>query len=405
MMSEEIIIKGDNMQAILTINAGSSTIKFAVFSVIGEELCKEYVGIIDQILKKPIIQITNCSTQEKHKHDLELSEADPYGSAISAILNWLKRQNIEPIAAGSRMIHCGTHYKDSTVVTDEVLNYVETLNPLAPLHQPYNIKGCRILHETYPDLFQIICFDTTFHNSCHKITQLFALPQKYAKEGIHRYGFHGLSYEYVVSQFDKYLGDRANGKIIIMHLGNGCTMCAVRNKRSIATSIGFSSLDGLMMGTRCGSIDAGALLYLMKNKNMDYKELTQLLYRESGLLGVSGISADMRDLLASDSPDAKLAIDLYVHKIAHWIGALSMELQGLDGLVFTAGIGENAAYIREKVCEKAAWFGVKIDHEKNQRRTTEISAQDSKVGVYVIPTDEEITIAKHTFALWKKSRK
>lgn len=392
------------MQAILTINAGSSTIKFAVFSVVGNELIKEYVGLIDQILKKPTIQITNCSTQEKRKHDLATSEQDPYGSAISAILNWLKQQSIELIAAGNRMIHCGTRFKDSTIVYDDTLNYLETLNPLAPLHQPYNIKGCRILRETFPDLFQVICFDTSFHTTCDKITQLFAIPQKYAKEGIHRYGFHGLSYEYVVSQFDKYLGDRANGKIIVMHLGNGCTMCAVNKQRSIATSIGFSALDGLVMGTRCGSIDAGALLYLMKNKNMGYEELTKLLYRESGLLGVSGISADMRDLLASDSPDAKLAIDLYVHHIVHWIGALSMELKGLDGLVFTAGIGENAAYIREKVCEQAAWLGIKIDHEKNKCRTLEISAKDSRIGVYVIPTDEEITIAKHTLELWKKSR-
>jgi acetate kinase len=392
------------MQAILTVNAGSSTIKFAVFSIVGEELIKEYVGLIDQILKNPTIQITNCATLEKHKHDLEVSETDPYGSAIRAILDWLKRQNIELIAAGNRMIHVGTRFKGSTIVNDDTLAYLETLNPLAPLHQPYNIRGCRILREKFPNLFQAICFDTSFHTTCNRISQLFALPQKYAKEGIHRYGFHGLSYEYVVSQFDKCLGEKANGKVVVMHLGNGSTMCAVHKKQSKATSIGLSALDGLMMGTRCGSIDAGALLYLMENHNMDYKSLTHLLYRESGLLGVSGISADMRDLLASDSENAKLAIDLYIHHIVHWIGALSAELKGLDALVFTAGIGENAAYIREKVCEEVAWLGVKVDHEKNQRKTIEISAKDSKVGVYVIPTDEEVTIARHTLNLWKKSK-
>lgn len=390
------------MQAILTINAGSSTIKFAIFSITGDQLIKEYIGLIDQILKNPIIQITNCATQEKYKHNLEVVDQDPYGSAISAILNWLNRQNIELVAAGNRMIHVGTRFKGATIVSDETLTYLETLNPLAPLHQPYNIKGCRILLEAFPDLFQVICFDTSFHTTCNQISQLFAIPQKYAKEGIHRYGFHGLSYEYVVSQFDKYLGAKADGKVIIMHLGNGSTMCAVHKKRSVATSIGLSALDGLMMGTRCGSLDAGALLYLMENHNMNYKELTHLLYRESGLLGVSGISADMRDLLASESPNAKLAIDLYIHHIVHWIGALSVELKGLDALVFTAGIGENAAYVREKVCNQVAWLGVDLDHEKNARKTVEISIKNSKVGAYVIPTDEEVTIARHTFELWKK---
>jgi acetate kinase len=392
---------------ILTLNAGSSTIKFSVFSTDGNELSKRYVGLIDLIAKKSIMQITDCLTQEKHQYDINISKTDQsekksYNKAIQAILDWLKNQNIELIAAGSRMIHGCTRFKSSIAIDNDLLNYLETLSPLAPLHQPYNIMGCRILREVFPQLFQIVCFDTLFHTSCNQISQMFALPQKYTKEGIHRYGFHGLSYEYVVSQFASQLKERADGKIIIMHLGNGASMCAVNKKHSVATSIGFSALDGLMMGTRCGSIDAGVLLYLMKNYAMDYHALTHLLYRESGLLGVSGISSDMRDLLASDSEHAKLAVDLYIYRIAQWIGTLSMELNGLDGLVFTAGIGENSSYIREEIGKKARWLGVKIDPEKNQANAIEISTKDSKIGVYVIPTDEEITIAKHTLKLWKE---
>lgn len=389
--------------AILTINSGSSSIKFAIFSIANNDLRKQYVGLIDHILGQPVMHITNCTTKNKKEYQLEATKKDRYNNAINAILNWLKNQNIELIAAGNRMIHGGIESKSTVVDNDDILNYFATFNSLAPLHQPYNIMGCRILRAAFPKLFQVVCFDTSFHTSCHKITQMFALPQKYATEGIRRYGFHGLSYEYIVSQFKQHLKDRANGKIIVMHLGNGSSMCAINNMQSVDTSLGLSALDGLMMGTRCGSIDAGAILYLMKNHGMTHDDLSKLLYRESGLLGVSGISSDMRDLLASDSSAAKLAIDLYIHRVVQWIGTLSMELCGLDGLVFTAGIGENSPYIREKICEKSSWLGVKIDHEKNKNNSAvKISAKDSKIGIYVIPTDEEITIAKHTLELWKK---
>jgi len=384
--------------AILTLNVGSSSIKFAIFSVDGDALTKKYVGLVDQVLKKPVMLITNFITKEKYNYQLEITK-EPYEYAIQAILDWLKNQNIELIAAGSRMIHCGTRFKGPVIINNEILDYLKNFNVLAPLHQPYNIMGCNILHKVFPKLLQIVCFDTSFHTSCNKITQLFALPQKYTKEGIYRYGFHGLSYEYVVSQFDYHLKDRADGKVIIMHLGGGSTMCAVDKKRSVATSVGFSGVDGLVMGTRCGSIDAGVLLYLMEVHKMSYHDLTHLLYYESGLLGVSGISSDMRELLASNSADAKLAIDLYVYRIVQWIGTLAMELQGLDGIVFTAGIGENSSYIRAKICERASWLGVNIDHEKNNSKAIQINTKESKVGIYVIPTDEEATIARDTLKL------
>jgi acetate kinase len=232
---------------------------------------------------------------------------------------------------------------------------------------------------------------------------LFAIPKKYTEEGVRRYGFHGLSYSYIVSQFDHYLPKEiVNGKVIIAHLGQGASMCAVSNKKSVATTLGFSAVDGLPMGTRCGNIDPGVLLYFMKVHGMDYAKLEKLIYRESGLLGVSGISADMRTLLASESKDARLAVDLFVYKIGMWLGTLAAELQGLDAIIFTGGIGENAAPVREKIVEKAAWFGAKIDKAKNANNEHVIHAPDSKIFLYIIPTNEELTIAKDTLSFYLK---
>lgn len=390
------------MSSILVINAGSATIKFAVFTLTDHEVKKTYRGLVDKITTQPTIVI---KLQEKTilAEDLVIpAAADPYDHAFHTILAWLKHNGIEIIAAGHRVAH-GKKFTHSMSINDEVISYLESLNPLAPLHQPYSLEGIRILRKKFPHIPQLACFDTSFHTTCNPISQLFALPQKLIQQGIRRYGFHGLSYEYIVSQFDQYLPKKKlAGKFIIAHLGSGVSMCAVAERKSVATSLSFSALDGLPMGTRCGNLDPGVLLHLMDHYKMNYAQLEKLLYKESGLLGVSGISSDMRVLLESDNEDAKLAVDLFVYKASAWIGTLTAELQGLDGLIFTAGIGENAPYIREKICERSAWLGAKIDKDKNNAGEIAIHDAASKLLIYVIPTDEEATIAKNVLAYLRK---
>lgn len=394
------------MRSILTLNAGSGTIKFSVFAIESNSIKKIFSGLIDKVIDNPYLKITKIATNEVNTKDLttELKRKndDPYEFAILNILTWLKQHDIEIVAAGHRVTHGGTKYQHATVATAEIAAYLETLIPLTPLHQPHNLKGYKIMQKKFPEILQVFCFDTSFHTTCNKLSQMFAIPKRLTEEGIRRYGFHGLSYEFIVSQFDKYLpAEKVNGKVIVAHLGQGASMCAIENKKSVATTLSFTALDGLPMGTRCGCFDPGAMLYLMQQDNMDHKQLEQLLYKESGLLGVSGISSDMRVLLESDHPDAKLAVDLFVYKTAGWIGMLAAELQGLNAIIFTGGIGQNAAYVREKICERAAWLGVKIDPTNNAKHGPEINAKDSKVSVFVIPTDEEATIAKDTFKYYE----
>jgi acetate kinase len=384
-------------KAILTLNSGSSSIKFSIFSIENGTLTRECKGLIDNILKKPSLHI-KCSEQLK-TFDWETSETkDPYEYAVHKIVDSVQ-QDFELVAAGHRVVHGGIQYNTPILIDDENLAYLNTLSPLAALHQPYNLKGIRILRDELPKLPQIACFDTSFHTTCHKLSQMFAIPKKLTEQGIKRYGFHGLSYEYIVSKLGQYLpSDKVNGKIIIAHLGSGVSMCGIHHKQSVSISIGFSVLDGLPMGTRCGSIDPGVLLHLMSNYHMDYDALFHLLYKESGLLGVSGgMSSDMRELLQSDSEDAKRAVDLFVYRVSTWIGTLAAELQGLDAIIFTAGIGENSPEIRERVCRRAAWLGVEIDQPKNLKNSVEIHHQNSKILVYAIPTDEELMIAAHTY--------
>lgn len=384
---------------ILTLNSGSSSIKFSVFLVEDNTLKQDYAGIIDNILQKPALHIKSSSNNKKFNLDMNQKvNQDPYEYAIHKILDHVQ-QDFELIAAGHRIVHGGTQYHAPMPIDNKSLSYLETLSPLAALHQPYNLKGIRIIQDKLPNLLQIGCFDTAFHTTCHELSQLFAIPKHLTEQGIKRYGFHGLSYEYIVSQFDKHLPSPIrNGKIIIAHLGSGVSMCAVRDRKSVSISMGFSVLDGLPMSTRCGSIDAGVLLHLMKNYDMNAEKLSHLLYKESGLLGVSGgISSDMRELLQSNSTDAKQAVDLFIYRVSTWLGTLSAELQGLDALIFTAGIGENSSIIREQVCKKAKWLGIQIDKEKNENRDISIHHENSKIPVYVIPTDEERMIAEHTY--------
>jgi len=285
-----------------------------------------------------------------------------------------------------------------------VLAELDTLVPLAPLHQPHNLAPVRALQRVAPDLPQVGCFDTAFHTSCLPVAQRFALPRALHDAGVRRYGFHGLSYEYIASQLPQVDARAAQGRTVVMHLGNGASMCALQGARSVASSMGFTALDGLMMGTRCGSLDAGVLLWLMDERGMDARAIERLLYKDSGLLGVSGgVSSDMRTLLASDSVEAQEAVALYVHRITRELGALTAVLGGLDAIVFTAGIGEHAAPIRAQVCAQAAWLGVRLDEAANAAasglddgQSLRISGPDSAVAVWVIPTDEERMIAQHT---------
>lgn len=395
------------LPAILVLNSGSSTLKFALFCVKDHEVQKLYSGVVDKITTKPSLKIKDNLAAVVLDKQLEVvkglaqgqqAAVDSYELAINEILQWAQDSNVKIVAAGHRVVHGALQYRTPVVIDKEKLDFLTSLNHLAPLHQPYNVKGIAILREKYPHILQVACFDTAFHATCNELSQMFAIPKWLTEDGVRRYGFHGLSYEYIVTQFDKHLpAEKANGKVIVGHFGQGVSMCAISNKKSVATTLGFSTLDGLPMGTRCGSIDPGVLLYFMQHYKMSFEQLEKLLYRESGLLGVSGVSSDMRTLLASDSADAKLAVDLFIYKASALIGMLAAELGGLDSLVFTAGIGENAPYIRGKICEKMVWLGAKIDENKNERGAQTISNADSKISIHVIPTDEELMIARHTF--------
>lgn len=353
--------------AILVLNAGSSSLKYSLFSMEPGSRCHAR-GMVKSI-------------HSPHEHEAALA------SVLEKFANW-------PLAAvGHRVVHGGLQFTKPVRVTAEVLDELETLVPLAPLHQPHNLAPIRRLMRQKPDVPQVACFDTAFHRTQNPISQTYALPRGVTALGIRRYGFHGLSYESVAKRL-RTLG--IGGRVIVAHLGNGASLCAMRDGVSVATTMGFTPADGLMMGTRCGSIDPGVLIYLMRAHNYDVDRLERLINSESGLLGVSGISSDMQTLLASDSPHAREAIAMFIDRISRELGAMAAALGGVDAIVFTGGIGENAASIRQQICQQAAWLGVKIDHACNEKHDTIISERDGKVLVGVIPTDEDAIIAAHT---------
>jgi acetate kinase len=299
-------------------------------------------------------------------------------------------------AVGHRVVHGGTVFSAPTLVSDEVLRALEHLVPLAPLHQPHNLAPIRSLARNQPHLPQVACFDTGFHRSQPLLAQAFALPKEITARGVRRYGFHGLSYEYIASVLPNYDARAAAGRTIVAHLGNGASMCALRHGCSVATTMGFTAVDGLPMGTRSGSLDPGVLLYLMDELKMDARALEELIYQRSGLVGVSGLSSDMRVLVKSDLPDARLAVDLFVYRIGRELGSLAAALGGMDAIVFTAGIGEHQPSVRARVCEQARWLGVELDEAANASAGPRISTPDSAASVWVIATDEELVIAQHT---------
>ncbi len=388
--------------AILALNAGSSSIKFSLFDTTNGISSHSllYQGVVDGIGGNPHFLVQDTTGQRLVDEQLKTKATTQPGhkEALGVLLDWVERQEtgLTLIAVGHRVVHGGTLFLAPVLVDSQVINQLESLVPLAPLHQPHNLAAIRSIATINPNIPQIACFDTAFHRTQPPIAQAFALPRDLTDQGIKRYGFHGLSYEYIASILPDYVDYRADGRVIVAHLGNGASMCALQGRKSLATTMGFTALDGLPMGTRCGSIDPGVILYLLSELHMDAPGITDLLYHRSGLLGVSGQSSDMRELLTSNSPRAAEAIDLFVYHIQRELGSLAAALGGLDVFVFTAGIGEHAAPIRARVCQDLQWLGVQVDETANRSGGPKISSDSSAVSVWVIPTDEDLMIARHT---------
>jgi len=388
--------------AIVVINAGSSSIKFAVFRVeSATELRMELDGQVDGIGTKPHFSVTSAEGADHDDRDLSGGRGGDHRGAMEEIRAWLDEHRGEDriVAVGHRVVHGGQAYAAPVLIDARVVAELERLVPLAPLHQPHHLAAIRAVAAASPDLPQVACFDTAFHRTQPPVARAFALPREFADEGVHRYGFHGLSYEYIASALPGVAPEIAGRRVIVAHLGNGASLCAMERGRSVATTMGFSALDGLVMGTRPGTLDPGVLLYLMTQHGMDAHALEALLYNRSGLLGVSGVSSDMRELLASADPRAREAVDLFVYRIAREIGSLAAALGGLDALVFTAGIGEHAPEIRARVCRDAQWLGVRLDEAANRTGGPRISTAGAGASAWVIPTDENLMIARHTAAV------
>ena len=386
--------------AILVLNAGSSSVKFSVFLAQGRALEPMLRGQIEGLFTKPRFEAKDSDGNKLDTNAWPDGTQLGHAGALEYLIGYLRAQRGEHElrAVGHRVVHGGMAYSAPVRIDASVLATLEQFVPLAPLHQPNNLAPIRVLLERQPEMPQVACFDTAFHSTQPALAQSFALPPEITDRGVKRYGFHGLSYEYIASMLPGVDARAAAGRTVVLHLGNGSSMCALDGGRSVASTMGFTAVDGLMMGTRCGAIDPGVILYLIDELRMDARAIEKLIYQQSGLLGVSGISSDMRTLLASDEPRARLAVDLFVYRIARELGSLAAALGGLDAIVFTAGIGEKAAVIRERVCAAAAWLGVALDASANTVHGPRISTPQSKAAAWVIPTNEELMIARHTFA-------
>lgn len=384
--------------AILVVNAGSSSIKFSLFLDRGEALDLLLGGQIEGLYSAPRFKARDAAGAVVGERQWADGEPLGHDGAIAHLAGFLREQLGEHrlAAVGHRVVHGGSAYAAPVRLTAEIVENLEQFIPLAPLHQPHNLKPIRLLLDNQPQLPQVACFDTAFHRNQPEVAQAFALPPAITDRGVLRYGFHGLSYEYIASVLPEVDPRAAAGRSVVLHLGNGASMCAIHAGRSVAGTMGFTAVDGLPMGTRSGNLDPGVVLYLMDELKMDARAIEKLLYQQSGLLGVSGVSSDMRTLLASDEPRAKFAVELFVYRIGRELGSLAAALGGLDALVFTAGIGEHAAAIRERVCRAAAWLGVELDLAANAAGGPRLSTAGSRVAAWVIPTNEELMIARHT---------
>ena len=385
----------------IVLNAGSSSLKFSIYRRSDATAWKVDVrGQIDGIGTSPRFSASDGAGERLADERLEKS-MDARG-AFDALAAWLRARYggaARVLGVGHRVVHGGAKYARPTIVTPEVLEDLRALVPLAPLHQPYNLAAIDAVSERLPGVPQVACFDTSFHRGQPAVAEVVPLPRDLCRGGVQRYGFHGLSYEYIASVLPTVAPEIAHGRVIVAHLGSGASLCAMNDGKSVDSTLGFTALDGLCMGTRPGAIDPGVILYLFQVLGLSAKDVETILYKKSGLLGISEISNDMRNLLESSAPAARLAVDYFVYQTAKQIGALAAVLGGVDGLVFTAGIGENSAEIRRRICQASAWLGLDLDEKANASRGPRISAQGSRVSAWVIPTNEELIIARHTGVL------
>ncbi len=382
--------------AILVLNAGSSSLKFCVFALLGEQLSPKITGQVEGIGTAPHLKAKDGAGQILIDVQSQTSDIANHTQALQQIIDFLHTDDSNNlVGVGHRVVHGGADYAAPQLITPEVMSKLDSITPLAPLHNPHNLAAIRAMMQECPQLPQVACFDTAFHRQQDTLAKLFGLPYSYYEQGIQRYGFHGLSYEYIVSALPPEI---AKGRVIVAHIGSGASLCAIHQGRSVASTMGFTALDGLLMGTRPGSLDPGVMLYLLQ-QGSSYQQLEDLLYKQSGLLGLSGISNDMRVLLDSSEPRAQLAIDYFIYRVSREIGSLAAALGGLDALVFTAGIGENSPQIRQMIAEKAAWLGIDFDAAANTAHASCISHASSRISVWVLPTNEELMIARHTRTL------
>jgi len=386
---------------IAVVNAGSSSIKFGLYDADDPSLL-QHRGQVAQIGAKPQLTVRNAGGEVVADRRLEGLDHRAATQAIMECAIQLARGAVQ--AVGHRVVHGGMRYVAPTRVDAGTLEELAKLSPLAPLHQPHNLAPIEAIAEEAPHIPQVACFDTAFHAGQPPLAQLFAIPRNLTESGVRRYGFHGLSYEYVSGRLREIDPVLAGRRVVIAHLGNGASLCAVREGKSMASTMGFTAADGLMMGTRCGAIDPGVLIYLMDVHGMDARALEDLIYRRSGLLGVSGVSSDMRELRASAEPAAAEAIALFVYRVVRDVGSMAAAMGGVDGLVFTGGIGENDAAIRADVADGCRWLGLELDPALNQRGEGRISASASRIAAWVVPTDEERMIARHTARVLELAR-
>lgn len=379
----------------LTLNAGSSSLKFALYDITGApvELAS---GLVDSIGSTPRLKADFGAAAPSLKRDLTAAEARDHVSALNTALSELRQKfpNAKASVVGHRVVHGGPVYAEPVEITADVLEELRRFSPFAPIHQPHNLAGVEAAMAAFPDALQVACFDTAFHRSHPKVNDVFALPREYYDKGVRRYGFHGLSYDYISGELKRLAPLVHDGRVIVAHLGNGASMCGMIGGHSIASTMGFTALDGLPMGTRTGQIDPGVIFYLVQQEGKSIDEVRQLFYSKSGLLGLSGLSNDMRTLEAAGTVEANEAIDYFVFRIRRELGGLAAALGGLDALVFCGGIGENSRLIRERVCEGMGWIGLELDRERNARNDTLISTEMSRARILVVPTNEELVIAR-----------
>lgn len=383
---------------VIVLNAGSSSLKFSLY-------CRPESGSwglgargqIEGIGTSPRFSAKAGSGDRLADEALDKTTVRDGRGALDALAKWLRSTygGARVLGVGHRVVHGGARFSGPTLITPQVLAELKKLIPLAPLHQPHNLAAVEAVTEQLPEVPQVACFDTSFHRGQPAVAELVPLPREIRTGGVQRYGFHGLSYEYIASVLPEVAPDIAHGRVIVAHLGSGASLCAMRDRKSIDSTLGFTALDGLCMGTRPGALDPGVVLYLFQNLGLSAKEVETILYKRSGLIGISGVSNDMRDLLGNSDPAAKLAVDYFVYRAAKEIGALAAVLGGIDAIVFTAGIGENSAEIRSRICDASAWLGLELDSDANSRKQTRISRGGSRVSAWVIPTNEELVIAGH----------